>query len=151
MMQKRIPRFIALLLCLLMVIGMMPVSLADDPAPAAEPSPAAAEGYAPIQVKIPFNAAGTFTLTETANNTGVTPSETGTEYSFPVEEGENAIVLTFAEPEYHKYTLKRTDGPGRRGHRGDGSVCTGTGSGHLSYSESRAEPGQGPGDPQRRH
>ena len=113
MMQKRMPRLIALLLCLLMVIGMMPVSQADDPAPAAEPSPAAAEGYAPIQVKIPFNAAGTFTLTETANNTGVTPSETGTEYSFPVEEGENAIVLTFAEPEYHKYTLKRTDGDAR--------------------------------------
>ena len=110
MMQKRIPRFIALLLCLLMVIGMMPVSLADDPAPSSDPGTAAG-AYEPIQVKIPFNAAGTFTLTETANNTGKTL--TTQTYTFPVTSGENAIVLSFSEPEYHKYTLKRTDGDAR--------------------------------------
>ena len=100
MMQKRMPRLIALLLCLLMVIGMMPVSLAADPAPAATE-------YEPVDVKIPFNAVGTYTLTETENNTG--KALTTKSYTFPVNSGENAIVLTFSEPEKHVYTLKRTD------------------------------------------
>ena len=107
MMQKRMPRLIALLLCLLMVIGMMPVSQADDPAAAEETTPKQT-AYEPIEVKIPFNAVGTFTLTETENNTGKALASAKT-YTFPVTSGENAIVLSFSEPEYHMYTLKRTD------------------------------------------
>lgn len=123
-MRQILPRITALALCLLLLIGILPAALADDTPPVTEPaenqqqtgSPEVTPwpGYSTLTLKIPVNAAGTYTLTELENNSYSAP--TTRTFTFPVTEAgaeKNAIVLEFTEPEYHKYKLQRTDGDAR--------------------------------------